>query len=188
MKFISAGHCEDRKSKNYDPGAVGVDGRIEAVEAAKIRNRVIEILFQRGHTDIIRDLDSESLGEYLKRIKPGDGSVVVEFHFNASVNSKSTGVEVVVGSDADRLDNAFALELAKATSDILALKLRNGGVIPENKTHRGRLGLMRETGIVALVEVGFITNRSDMESFDAKFEAICQQYASIIQKYDEIIK
>lgn len=154
MKFISSGHCT-AKGKNYDPGAVGVNKRTEAAETLKIRNRVVEIIKSKGYNDIITDADGESLGEYLFRIKPGTASVCVEFHFNA-FNGKATGTEVVVGDDADRLDVAFATELANVTSCVVGLLKRSGGVIRESKTARKRLGLMRETGIVALVEVCFI--------------------------------
>lgn len=185
MKFISAGHV-NRKGPTQDPGAIGVRGRTEAAETEKIRNRVIEIIQSRGYNDIIRDADSESLGQYLTRIKPGTASVVVEFHFNA-FNGKATGTEVVVGDDGDRLDVALAAELANSTSCLLGLLKRSGGVIRENQTHRGRLGLMRETGIVALVEVCFIDNSEDMAKFDANFEVLCQAYASVIIKYDNLI-
>lgn len=186
MKFISAGHQNRKGTKNYDCGAVGVNKRTEAAETEKIRNRVVEIIKQRGYTDIITDADTESLKEYLSRIKPGSGSICVEFHFNA-FNGKATGTEVVVGDEADRLDIAFASELASSTSCLLGIVKRSGGVIPENKTHRGRLGLMRETGIVALVEVCFIDNPEDLAKFDKNFEELCQAYASIIIKYDNLI-
>ena len=186
MKFVSSGHC-DVKGPNYDPGASGVNKRTEGHETVRIRNKVLEILKERGYTDFIKDGDSESLKQYLARIRPGDGSVVVEFHFNA-FNGKATGTEVVVSDNSDRLDRAFAQELADATGCILNLTKRSGGVITESQTHRGRLGIMRETGIVALVEVCFIDNPEDMKKFDTHFDTLCSAYADIIIKYDNLIK
>ena len=186
MKFISAGHCSDVNSKNYDPGATGIDKRTEAAETIKIKDRVTELIKQKGYTDIVNDLSNESLGQYLTRIKPGSGSVVVEFHFNA-FNGKATGTEVVIGNDGDRLDMMLANELAQATAQITGLVKRSGGVIRESQTHRGRLGLMGETGIVSLVEVCFIDNPKDMAKFDVHFESLCKAYADIIIKYDNLI-
>lgn len=183
MKFLSAGHC-NVKGPSYDPGAPGVNGRWEADENVKLRDRVIALIKERGYSDIISDLNSESRHQHLKRIKPGNGSVVVEFHFNAGVKS-ATGTEVLVSVDADRLDKAMANELVMATS--LTLGIKNRGVKSEADTRHKRLGLMREAGIVALVEVCFITNPNDMASYDKHFETLCRYYADIIIKYDQMI-
>jgi N-acetylmuramoyl-L-alanine amidase len=185
MKFISAGH--NHIGPNLDPGASGVNGRSEAKEAVKMRDAVIAHIKALGFADIIRDNDGESLGQYLNRIKPGDGSVVVEFHFNA-FNGKATGAEVVVGMDADRLDKAMAQDLVDMMSCTMGIVKRSGGVIAENQTHRGRLGLMRETGIVNLVEICFIDNPADMEKYDLNFDRLAQGFAHIIIKYDNLIK
>lgn len=183
-KFISAGHC-NLKGPNYDPGAVGVNGRTEASETVKMRDAVIKRLEAAGHK-VTRDLDGESLKQYLARIKTGTGSVVVEFHFNA-FNGKATGVEVLVQRDADKMDTAFAKELAVATSTITGLPLRKGGVISEKDSARGSLGLMRESGLVALIELSFIDNPADMASYDKSLEQLAEAYARIIIKYDDML-
>ncbi len=186
MKFISAGHC-NIKGPNYDPGAVGINRRTEAQETIRVRDRVIELINEKGYQDVIKDGDSESLKEYLARIKPGNGSVVMEFHFNA-FNKVATGTEVVVGMDADRLDMAMAQDLADVSSCVMGIKKRSGGVINEGQSHRGRLGLMRETGIVSLVEVCFIDNPADMAAYDRSFDSLCNAYADIAIKFDNLIK
>lgn len=188
MKFISAGHC-NVPGPNYDPGAVGVNNRKEADETVRVRNRVIEILKEKGVDDIITDLDTESLREYLHRIKPGNASFVCEFHFNASADEKSTGIEVIIGQDGDRFDKMAAADFASNTASVLGLKLRNkNGVIDEGMSHRGRLGLMREQGIVILIEICFITNAGDMANYDRNFERLCQTYATLIEQYDNMIR
>lgn len=184
MKYISAGHCS-AQGPNYDPGAPGINGRWEANETVILRDAVINEIKKRGYTDIVQDLDSENRNEYFQRIKTGDGSVVVEFHFNAGPRS-ATGTEALIAVDASRLDTAMAFELACATSVILGIK--NRGVKSEATTRHKRLGLMRETGIVTLVEVCFITNASDMAAYDNNFEALIRQYADIIIRYDLMIK
>lgn len=178
-KFISAGHC-NVKGPNYDPGAPGVNGRFEANETVRVRNRVIEIL----GGDVIKDADGESLSQYLKRIKPGSGSVVVEFHFNAGTPA-ATGTETLIEIDGDKMDKACAKELTDATAKILGIK--NRGVKTEADTRHKRLALMKEDGIICLVEICFISNATDMTRFDLHFEELCQAYAAIINKYDDML-
>lgn len=184
MKFISAGHC-NVKGPNNDPGAPGVDKRWEADETVNIRDLVISRIRQMGYLDIVQDLNGESLGQYLKRVKPGSGSVVVEFHFNAGPAS-ATGTEVLVSVDADRLDKSMAQEFAEGTAHLLGIT--NRGVKSEADTRHKRLGLMRETGIVNLVEICFITSENDMKQYDKNISALADLYAGIIIKYDAIIK
>lgn len=179
MKFISAGHCAV-KGPNYDPGAPGVNNRLEAYETVDVRNRVIEII----GGDVVKDADGESLSQYLKRIKPGSGSVVVEFHFNAGATS-ATGTETLIEIDGDKMDKDCAKELTDATARILGIK--NRGVKTEADTRHKRLALMKEDGIICLVEICFISNAGDMKAFDTHFEELCQAYAAIIQKYDDML-
>jgi N-acetylmuramoyl-L-alanine amidase len=141
--FISAGH------HNKDSGAIG-SGTQENWEAKKFRDLVVPHAKKLG-VKVITDDDNETLSEYLKRIQSGSGSVVVEFHFDAA-NGTASGSTAIVGVDADRLDKSFAQELVDLTAKILGIK--NRGVKSEAQSHRGRLGLMREQGIVCL----FITD------------------------------
>lgn len=193
MIFSSAGHCNARNHPNRDSGAVGVGGRWEADETVKVRDRVNAILRSRGYS-VIEDGPTESLRQYLARIKPGPASVVVEFHFDASANPKASGCSVLVGDDSSKNSQNMARELGQAISTSLGIRLRDGGdgdgILFEKESHRGRLGLMREAGTVALVEVCFISNPDDMAAYDdlSKFEAMCQGVANVIGKYEDLIK
>ena len=73
--FISAGH------HLKDSGAIG-SGTQENLETIKFRDIVIKLCKDMG-LKVITDDDHETLKEYLDRIKTGDGSVVVEFHFGS---------------------------------------------------------------------------------------------------------
>jgi len=187
MKFVSAGHC-NVQGPNYAPGAVGVNGRKEADETVKMRNAVVGRLKGMGYTDIIQDADGETLAQYLFRIKTSTGSMVCEFHFNAGPPG-ATGVEVIVEEDADKMDISCAKEIADMISKATGLKKRGkDGVISEKDSHRGRLGLMREEGIVVLVELAFISNADDMARYDKNFETIAHGMAQIIAQYDQLIQ
>lgn len=181
MIFISAGH--NPKGIKIDPGAVG-NGFREADLAVEFRNLVIdELLKQR--VPYVSDQDDERLAQYLERIKTGKASVVLEFHFDASDKPTATGTTALVGSDADRLDNAFAKELVNATSSILGIK--NRGVINESQSHRGRLALMREQGIVCLLELCFISNLNDVKSYRLNKEKLAVKIAEIVIRYENLV-
>lgn len=175
--FLSAGH------HLRDSGAVA-HGKQENLEMIKFRDTVVNFCKSFG-VKVITDTDNESLGQYLRRIQTGSGSVVLEFHLDAATNESATGCTAVVGDDADRLDKMFAKELVDTTASITGL--RNRGVIPESKTHRGKLGLMREQGIVALLELGFITNKNDMAALEAHTFTLASAIAKIVKKYDDMI-
>lgn len=178
--FVSAGHNPQGIRK--DPGAVA-NGYHEADLTVEFRDLVIKELKQFHNAKIIHDNDTERLGTYLRRIKTGTGSVVIEFHFDAA-SPKATGTTALVGNDADRLDKSFAKELADTTSKVLGVK--NRGVKSERETHRGRLGLMREHGTVALLEVCFITNKTDLKRYQAKKHQLAKSLAKIIYKYENL--
>lgn len=181
MIFISAGH--NPKGIKIDAGAVG-NGFHEADLTVEFRNLVIAEL-KKQNAPYVSDNDDERLGQYLERIKTGNASVVLEFHFDASDKSTATGSTSLVGSDADRLDNAFAKELVDITAFRLGIKNRN--VINESQSHRGRLGLMRESGIVALLELCFISNINDLNAYNENKEILAKEIANIVIKYDKMI-
>lgn len=187
MLFISAGHNNLRGHKNYDPGAVAKIASTQVLEAdltQDFENLVIAEITKKG-LKYITDKPEESLGEYLKRIKTGSGSVVLEFHFDASGTGKGTGSTAIVGSDADRLDKAFAKEIVDATASGLGVK--NRGIISEGQSARGRLGLMREQGIVTLLEIAFIDNKTDIELYHKNKQKLAKTIAEIIMKYEKMI-
>lgn len=179
--FISAGH--NPKGIKPDPGAVA-NGLHEADLTVEFRNLVVTELIKL-EVKVITDKDDERLGDYLKRIKTGNGSVVLEFHFDAALSPTATGTTSLYGSDADRLDIAFAKELVEITSKVLGIK--NRGALSEKDSHRGSLGLMRNQGIVALLEIGFISNPNDIKAYNANKKVLAVKIAEIVKRYEDII-
>lgn len=179
--FISAGHTPF--GIKVDPGAVS-NGYREADLAVVIRDLVIKELLNLG-VKVIQDKDDERLGTYLERIKTGTGSVVLEFHFDAAASSTATGTTALIEAEADRLDKAFAKEIVDCCATTLGIK--NRGVKSEKESHRGSLALMREEGIICLLEVGFITNKQDIQLFQANKERLAFQIARIVKKYEDML-
>ena len=181
MLYISAGH--NPNGIKTDSGAVG-NGKRECDLTVEFRNLVLDQLKAKVAL-YISDNDSETLGQYLKRAETGNGSVVLEFHFDASANSKATGATALVGVDADDNDKAFARDILYATVSTFGIK--NRGVLSEADSHRGRLGLMREKGIVALLELCFISNPDDLKAYDLHKTELAGKIADILIKYDALI-
>lgn len=179
--FISAGH--NPKGIKPDPGAVG-NGYKEADLTIEFRDLVIKECLKLG-VKVIQDKDDERLGAYLERIKTGNGSVVVEYHFDASDKPTATGTTGLIEAEADRLDKAFAKELTEATASLLGIK--NRGVLTEAQSHRGSLGLMREEGIIALIEICFISNASDIAAYKKGKNKLAEEHAKIIKKFEDLI-
>lgn len=179
--FISAGH--NTFGIKPDPGAIG-NGYKEADLTIEFRDLVIKECTKLG-LKVIKDKDDERLGSYLERIKTGNGSVVVEYHFDASDKPTATGTTGLIEAEADRLDKAFAKELTESTANILGVK--NRGVITEAQSHRGSLGLMREEGIIALVEICFISNANDIASYKKGRNKLAEEHAKIIKKFEDLI-
>jgi N-acetylmuramoyl-L-alanine amidase len=175
--YVSAGH------HLKDPGAVA-NGLQENTLTIKVRDRVVEILKSKGITVFV-DKDTETLAEYLGRIKPGDASVVIEFHFDAA-SPTATGTSSFYADGANQLSKDFARDIALTGSK--TLNIANRGAHSESDSHRGRLGLVHKPGACCLVEVGFITNTEDNRKFNENFEQLCQNYATVIAVYDDKIK
>jgi N-acetylmuramoyl-L-alanine amidase len=178
--FASAGHTPEGPKK--DPGAVS-NGYTEAQLNREFRDLFVKECLTLG-LKVIKDKDTESLSQYLNRIQTGSGSVVIEFHFDAA-GPTATGVTALIERDADRLDKAFATECAALISSLTGIK--NRGVKSEAESHRGSLGLMREEGIICLIELGFITNKKDIELHLKNRELIAKELAKIAKKYDDMI-
>lgn len=180
MIFPSAGH--NPKGLKPDPGASG-NGYNEADLAVEQRNLTTKELDLLG-AKYVTDFDDERLADYLRRIETGSGSVVLEYHFDA-FNGVASGCTCLVGDDADRLDKAFAKELVDITA--ITLGIPNRGVKAEKESNRGRLGLMRETGTVALLELCFIDNKSDIDKWQSKKGILAKEFAKILVKYEAMV-
>ncbi|MBO9592728.1 MAG: N-acetylmuramoyl-L-alanine amidase [Niabella sp.] len=183
MIFISAGHNSKSKKVKQDPGAIG-NGYKEGDLTIDFRDRVCKEL-DALKARYIKDSDEETLAMYLNRIRTGNGSVVIEYHFDAAESPAATGTTGLIEEESDRFDKAFAKEITDTTAAVLGI--RNRGVIDEAQSHRGRLGLMREDGIICLAELAFISNKDDMDRYFGHRDLLAKRHAEIIVKYENMI-
>ena len=174
MIFLTAGH--NRK----DSGAVG-NGFVESKETIRVRNPVTELLQEKG-AEVWNDNDDWTLQKVISEItklsKPSD--IICDIHFNAGTE-KATGCEVFVPEYAVKTELLLAADLSKTIAETLGI--RNRMVKRESDSQHKRLGMMRPNGINVLIEIAFISNSSDMKSYNDKFELLCENICKSLLKY-----
>jgi len=177
--YISAGHSA-KTGIGRDNGAASVYG-IEGVEADKFRDIVyneLKALSVATITDGDDTILADTLKEYKKTITSND--IAVEFHFNAATPS-ATGTETLVPNNPTGEEKEIAERITKAIADTLSIK--NRGVKTESESARGSLGWMRLSGANILPEICFISNKTDMESFQKNKAQLAKNIAKILAEY-----
>jgi LysM repeat protein len=172
--FISSGHSN---KKGADRGAVG-NGYIEGELAVEFRDLLVKELKYLGVSPIVDSNDSilsKSIAFF--KNKTSSDSIVLEIHWNAS-SAQATGVEVLVPSPPSEFEKNKAKEISSLIARVL--NVRDRGVKTEADSHHGRLGWMRLTGENLLIEMCFITNKSDMESYQANKNKLAKEMASML--------
>lgn len=180
MIYLSAGHWKNESTGKQDPGAVA-NGVQENDLCIELRDLILPHL--AGYR-VTTDKDSETLSQYLARIKPGDASVVVELHFNAASPS-ATGTEVLIADKHNTISKDLADDLSTEIASTLCIP--NRGVKTESDSHRGRLAFVRQPGACALIEVCFITNPSDMDKYEQYKEELAGRIADVLKRYDDMV-
>lgn len=174
---LTAGHS------NVDSGAVTKtsDDKVvkEADLAVKLRNAILHYLQQ--DKEIVTRTDGYGsvnlpLTEAIKLIKGSDAAV--EVHFNASSNPQANGTECI-GLPKDK---ALAQALSKAVVSVTGGKLRGDqGFITQEQSARGTLGYVRNGGLI--LEISFISNKQELETFEAKYWLIAKEIAQVLINY-----
>ena len=178
--FYSSGH-HLKGANGEDPGAVS-NGYKENELVHEFEQFVIPEIKKYGNT-VFTDTPTETLSQYLNRIKSGTSSVVCESHFNA-FNGRATGVEVLVPNNPTKDERNLASEISQAFANIMGIPDR--GVRTEAQSKRGRLALMRKEGINVLIEICFIDNIEDMKKYQATKKQLAVKLAELLVKYDNL--
>lgn len=180
VTFPSAGHHLKDAGATYN-------GRQENLETIKFRDWLVKELKSLS-IKVITDQDYEINRDYQNRIKPGDGSVVLDIHFNAGEKT-ATGTECLISNKdyakSNSLSKRMADEICHTTASILGIK--NRGTKPESTTRHGKLGILHQgAGVAVLWEVCFISNKDDMAKYDANIGTLAKEIAKICKKYDDL--
>lgn len=176
--YPSAGH------NNADPGAVALGYK----EADLTKDARSIIAANSKAEDLIMDKDFETNSQYQKRIKPGDGSVVLDIHFNAG-SPRATGTECFVNAKDFANQNSMSYKMAKEICEVTSkiLGIGNRGVKSESSSQHKRLGILNlGAGCAVLWEICFITSAIDMPKYLQKKQELLKQIAVILKKYDDM--
>lgn len=176
--FISAGHSLSK------PGASG-NGYKEELLAIELRDLIIKELKDIGVSATIDDNNNalvESINFFSKLINPN--SIALDIHWNASANALATGVETLVPSTYTKFEYDFAAALSDIVSKTLGIKKRGtNGVKTEAESHHGKLGWMRMNCENILLETCFISNKSDMDSYQKSKITLAKSIAKLLKEY-----
>jgi N-acetylmuramoyl-L-alanine amidase len=182
--FISAGHSN---KAGRDRGASG-NGFIEGDLTVEYRNLLTSALKRKGITPIT-DADDSVLSQTLNffRNKTTRDCIVIDIHWNAA-GSQATGTETLIPSENTEFERLLAKAMSDDISRILGIPLRGNhrglrGVKTEAESHHGRLGWMRLTGENILLEICFISNKNDMDKYQANKEKLAEAHAETIARF-----
>lgn len=175
--FISAGHSNKR---GRDVGAVSSLG-IEGELTVEFRDLLVKELKKLGINPIYDKNDSilvESL-RFFKN-KTSKDSIVIDIHWN-SATPKATGTEVLIPNNYTNFEKKLAQDIVDLIST--TLNIRSRGVKTEADSHHGRLGWMKLTGENILIEVCFLSNKNDMDSYQKNKEELAKRIAIVLFEY-----
>lgn len=182
---IHAGHNPDGK---IACGAVGLIK--ESTEARKVKDEVIVLLSQLGHTVYDCTVDNgTSQSDVLKKIVAKCNAHAVDLdvsiHFNSGAsdktgNGKTTGTEVYVYSSSSKAAQAAS----SVCSAISALGFKNRGV----KTSTSLYILKNTKAPSMLIECCFVDDKDDVQLYDTKKMAQAIVYGITGQKVEQTKK
>jgi N-acetylmuramoyl-L-alanine amidase len=182
--FLSAGHTN---IPGGDRGASG-NGFIEGELTIELRNSIYNelcILGARAELDSNSNALKETIQAFKNLVSPS--CILVDIHWNAA-GPTATGTETFIPDNYTEFELELASKLSKCISDTLEIPLRGSvkgkpGVKTEAMSARKTLGFMRLTGQNALLEVCFISNKSDMEKYQTNKKTLAKNIAQIIFNY-----
>lgn len=167
---LSSGHAKHVR---------GAHGYIDEVdEARRVVNRVDQILKEEynGEGWIFHDNTSRDQATNLRTITNFHNSkqrkIDISVHFNAGPAS-ATGVEVLHYGSHSKI----AAQLSKTMADALGLPNRG------QKVRKDLYVLKNTTKPALLLEVCFVSNKYDADTYKAKFEKLCQAIAKFLADY-----
>lgn len=159
---VHGGHASYESGKYY--GAVGTYLN-ESIEDRKVKDAVIRILRQKGHTVYDDTVDvgtsqSNILSQICAKVNSHNPNLAVSIHFNSATAPTANGTEVWVYSKTSK-----AVNIAKTVVNKLAsLGFTNRGV-----KYSTTLFFLKRTKCPAmLVEVCFIGSDKDRKVYDVE--------------------
>lgn len=171
---ISAGH------HLKDPGAVntalGITEAQEAIGFKKLLVKALECL----EIDVVTDDDNETNSQFQSRIRKDYPTYfLLEIHFNSVESKKATGTEVVISQYASPLSIGKGRQIVDTCSKVLGI--RNRGILLDNQTPRGRIGVVNLPNPAVLLEICFLSNEDDMKAYNKHKSELAFQLSKLFE-------
>lgn len=177
--FVSAGHSN---IPGRDMGAIGLNGIKEGDLTAELRKLVVAE-FKKLGVIVVKDKDNTVTSETVATINSilDVNDLAVDIHFNAFHRETARGTEVIIPFKSSEFEKTLAAKLSIEIAKVL--NTTNRGVITEAQSARGTLLFMRPNCENILIEVCFITNQKDLDSYIINKELVAKTIASVIYNY-----
>ena len=160
-------------------GAKG-NGLDEGAETIILRDLIEDYLLRYNVVPIV-DQEKQDLKGVVAQLKKtlSKEDMCIDIHFNASSNTSATGVEVLIPCKNTPDEMIFAKKLLTVVCDTLVLKSR--GVKTEGSGQHSSLAMLSGFDCCnILLEVCFVSNESDVESYFANRSALAENIAKLI--------
>jgi N-acetylmuramoyl-L-alanine amidase len=181
---IDPGHGVDGSGNpKVDPGAIG-NGYLEKDVALNISNSINEYLTKWNvRTVMTRTGDVKTNKEQMRYVldvaSDNDANIYLSIHLNASENNAASGFEI--------LYNSLNPNNARNSLDLAEKIFENFDVLAKRSiTDTGnKFAVLREFkgDATLIVEVGFISNKNDIETIISQMDEIGKQIASGVYMY-----
>ena len=180
--FISSGHSN---VPGKDMGADGLQGLKEGILTVELRNLVVKELKFFNQT-AITDSDSFVTKDTVAIINAllDSRDIAIDLHFNAFAAESAKGCEVLIPFKSTQIERDLAQILVDNISAVLATK--NRGVKTEADSARKHLMFMTPNCENILIEVCFITNKTDVLMYLTKKDVVAKVIAKCL--YDFVTK
>jgi N-acetylmuramoyl-L-alanine amidase len=172
--FISAGHSD---APGKDNGATGIDGIKEGILTVDLRRLLIgELRLLNIHA--ISNSDALVLKDDVAMVNDilDVRDIALDIHFNWYNNNKVRGTEVLIPFKSSDFERSFAATLSKGIASIL--NTNNRGVKTEVQSAHGTLLFMRPNCENILIEVCFISNTLDLDSYKLNKQSVAKFIAT----------
>lgn len=162
--IINAGHWDDPDTPGIDDPGASYNHVVEQVEVAKVRDRLVPMLQDRGYT-VKMVPDHLNLARSIEwanqQTQELNGGLAIDIHLNYLSDTSARGTEAFYGES----ETSKAIATTLATHMSSGLGIPNRGAKPDTQTAVGSLGWIRKTKMWAsLIEVCFLTNEEDINT------------------------
>jgi len=171
MIYIVAGHT----GRGTGASSIYLD---EGVETIVLRNLICLNFTRLNFLDFETDDDKDSLQTVLNKLKDKvkKDDIVLDIHFN-SANQSANGSEIFIPTNCTDKEKNLAEKLLKTVTDTLQIKSR--GVKVEGQSQHSRLGILHLPCTTVLLEVCFLTNKSDVNRYKENREVLAERIANL---------